>query len=208
MLSQREEQKQRTRARILAAARKLFADPGYDATTIRMIAVEAGVATGSVFTTFESKEDVLFAITGEIFDDIGRRLAERFRTAEGTARHRIKLFYAEAFAAMHERMPLMMLHFGLSWQWERPFEATRQKHIGAIFTIAVDLLKDGVRRGEIADHVDLALLADVLVDIYVRNFRRAWYRGMAPDAIATLSERQLDLIFDGACGAARGANGA
>lgn len=209
MLGQREEQKQRTRARILAAARKLFAEPGYDATTIRMIAVEAGVATGSVFTTFESKEDVLFAITGEIFDEIAARLEERFRTAEGAARNRIKLFYAEAFAAMHERMPLMMLHFGLSWQWERAFESTRQKHIGRIFTVAVELLKDGVKRGEISRDVDLALLADVLVDIYVRNFRRAWYRGMTPDAIAALSEQQLDLIFDGArAGPARSANGA
>lgn len=200
MLGQREEQKQRTRARILAAARKLFADPGYDATTIRMIALEAGVATGSVFTTFESKEDVLFAITSEVFEEISARLADRFRRAHGSTRDRLKLFYAEAFSAMHERMALMMVHFGLSWRWDLDFEATRQNHIGKIFQIALDLLKEGVRNGEIHPDTDLAVLADILVDIYVRNFRRAWYRRMTPDVVATLSARQVDLVFDGACG--------
>ncbi len=204
MLGQREEQKQRTRARILAAARKLFADPGYEATTIRMIALEAGVATGSVFTTFASKEDVLFAITGELFDEIGTRLADQFRTADGTARARMKLFYVEAFNAMHTRMPLMMVHFGLSWQWDHDFEATRQNHIGKIFVVATGILKDGVRLGEISPDTDLALLADVLVDIYVRNIRRAWYRRLAPAEIAALAARQVDLVFDGACGGVRG----
>lgn len=203
MLGQREEQKQRTRARILAAARKLFADPGYEATTIRMIAIEAGVATGSVFTTFASKEDVLFAITGELFQEIGERLTEKFRTLEGSARDRIKLFYAEAFAAMHDRMPLMMVHFGLSWQWERDFERTRQYHIGSIFTVALDVLQDGVRLGEIAPETDITLFAEVLVDIYVRNFRRAWYRRMTVDEVAALSHRQVDFVFDGACGPGR-----
>lgn len=203
MLGQREEQKQRTRARILAAARKLFADPGYDTTTIRMIAVEAGVATGSVFTTFQSKEDVLFAITGEVFEAISLRLSERFRTADGTTRDRLKLFYAEAFEAMHERMALMMVHFGLSWRWDLDFEATRQNHIGGIFGIALELLREGVRIGEIDPETDLAVLADVLVDIYVRNFRRAWYRKLAPETVAAMSARQLDLVFDGACGAKR-----
>lgn len=203
MLGQREEQKQRTRARILAAARKLFADPGYEATTIRMIAVEAGVATGSVFTTFASKEDVLFAITGELFRDIGERLAETLRALEGSARDRIKLLYAEAFAAMHDRLPLMMVHFGLSWQWEHDFERTRQDHIGSIFTVALDVLHDGVRRGEIAPDTDITLFADVLEDIYVRNFRRAWYRRMTVEDLAALSQRQVDFMFDGACGPRR-----
>jgi AcrR family transcriptional regulator len=53
-LMTRDEQKQRTRLKVIAAARALFADPGYDKTTIRMIAEHAGVATGSVFTTFAS----------------------------------------------------------------------------------------------------------------------------------------------------------
>ena len=45
MAQQRAEQKQRTRARILAAARKLFVSMGYSDTTIRMLASEAILPT-------------------------------------------------------------------------------------------------------------------------------------------------------------------
>jgi len=199
MLGRRDEQKLRTRGLVLAAARKLFADPGYDATTIRMIAMEAGVATGSVFTTFASKQDVLFAITGEVFEEISDRLTQRLRQTHGSTRERLKLFYAEAFAAMHERMALIMVHFGLSWRWDRDFEAAPHNPIGKIFAIALDVLKDGVRAGDIHCDTDLGVLADVLVDIYVRNLRSAWRRRLEPAMAAQLSERQIDLVFDGAC---------
>lgn len=200
MLGQREEQKQRTRARILAAARRLFDNPGYEATTIRMIAAEAGVAAGSVFTTFESKEDVLFAITGEIFDEMAVRIAARLARVDGSARDRVKLFFAEVIEAMGPRLPLMMVHFSLSWRWSHEVESGRPSHVGRIFQTAGDMLRDGVRSGELAPDADLALLAEVLTDICVRNIRRAWYRKLDSASLAALTGRQVDLVFDGACG--------
>lgn len=204
MLGLREEQKQRTRARILAAARKLFADPGYDETTIRMIAAEAGVAPGSVFTTFESKEDVLFAITGELFEEIAADLAAKLSTAQGSVRTRLKGFLVEVIVLMRRRMPLMMVHFGLSWRWSSEIEADRPGHVGKIFAVAGELLREAVRNGEIAPETDLTLLAEVLTDVCVRNLRRTWYRQLDDDAVAKISERQVDLVFDGACGGRSG----
>lgn len=204
MLGQREEQKRRTRARILAAARKLFDDPGYDQTTIRMIAAEAGVAVGSVFTTFESKEDVLLAITGELFEKMARDLADIFNAIDGTAREKAKIFFAEAFVALSERMPLMMVHFGLAWRWSQAVETTRKTQLASVFAIAVDALSQGVRSGELPADADIPLLTDILADIFIRNFRRAWFREMTPAALAELSARQIDLVFDGVCGARSG----
>jgi AcrR family transcriptional regulator len=56
----RAEQRRRTEDRILAAARRLFAEYGYDRTTIRAIAAEAQTDPGLVMRYFESKEK-LFA---------------------------------------------------------------------------------------------------------------------------------------------------
>ena len=56
----RAQQRQQTEARILAAARRLFADLGYDRTTIRAVAASAGVDAGLVMHYFKSK-DALFA---------------------------------------------------------------------------------------------------------------------------------------------------
>lgn len=60
----RADQRRRTEARILATARRLFAELGYDRTTIRGVAGEAGVDAGLVMHYFGSK-DKLFARASE-----------------------------------------------------------------------------------------------------------------------------------------------
>lgn len=58
----RQEKAQQTRLRICAAARGLFLERGYDATTITEIANRAGVAHQTVYFVFGSKSAVLAAI--------------------------------------------------------------------------------------------------------------------------------------------------
>jgi AcrR family transcriptional regulator len=48
-----------TRAAIVAAALRLFRENGYEATTMRAIAREAGVATGNAYYYFSSKEELI-----------------------------------------------------------------------------------------------------------------------------------------------------
>ncbi len=55
----RQEQAGETRARILAAARKLFLERGYVATSIEAIAREAGVAAQTVYAAYGNKRTVL-----------------------------------------------------------------------------------------------------------------------------------------------------
>ena len=56
---------ERTRAQILAAARQLFAQQGYDATTIRDVAAQASIDPAMVIRYFHSKEE-LFALAATI----------------------------------------------------------------------------------------------------------------------------------------------
>ena len=51
-----------TKARLLAAARKLFLDLGYEATTVRSIAKEASVTIGAFYGHFDSKRTSLFEV--------------------------------------------------------------------------------------------------------------------------------------------------
>src|SRR5215207_4472474 len=48
-----------TRVRMLAAARKLFVERGYTATTMQAIAAEAGVAVQTLYFTFATKRAIL-----------------------------------------------------------------------------------------------------------------------------------------------------
>lgn len=56
------EQKAIVRARILKAARSLFAEQGFQNTTTRAIAEAADVSESSIFTYFGSKDDLLVCI--------------------------------------------------------------------------------------------------------------------------------------------------
>ncbi|MEV5962957.1 TetR family transcriptional regulator [Kribbella sp. NPDC051952] len=67
-MTTRAEQRQRTEARILTAARRLFGEHGYDRTTIRAVAAAADSDPGLVMRYFGSKEK-LFAQAATIPPD-------------------------------------------------------------------------------------------------------------------------------------------
>jgi AcrR family transcriptional regulator len=58
----RGERKARTRAELIAAADRLFARNGFHATSIDVIADQAGYTKGAVYSNFSTKEDLFFAV--------------------------------------------------------------------------------------------------------------------------------------------------
>ena len=59
------ETKAATRQRILEAARQLFATSDFEACTTRQLADAAGIATGTLFNYFATKEAVLASLAAE-----------------------------------------------------------------------------------------------------------------------------------------------
>src|SRR5918995_7025815 len=58
----RAEKRERTHEELLLAAEKLFVERGFHATSVDEIAFEAGYTKGAVYSNFESKEDLFFAV--------------------------------------------------------------------------------------------------------------------------------------------------
>ena len=73
----RERKKQRTREQIVEAAARLFAERGYDATTIADIAAAADIAPRTFFAYFPSKEAVVFHDADRDFEGLTAALASR-----------------------------------------------------------------------------------------------------------------------------------
>ena len=85
----REESRAETRARLLSAARAVFAQRGFRAATVEEIAQEAGFTTGALYSNFKGKEDLVLAVVEDMiafevreYDEIfarGKTLEERAR---------------------------------------------------------------------------------------------------------------------------------
>jgi AcrR family transcriptional regulator len=58
----RAERRERTREELIAAADARFTARGFHATSVDEIALEAGYTKGAVYSNFESKEDLFFAV--------------------------------------------------------------------------------------------------------------------------------------------------
>ena len=66
-----------TRAKIFDAARRLFAERGYSAVTNKDLAAEAGLTTGALYHSVESKLDLYV----EVYADVQVHLYRRFQEA-------------------------------------------------------------------------------------------------------------------------------
>lgn len=73
----RQVKKERTRKAIEDAAIALFAERGYQATTVADIAQAADIAPRTFFGYYASKEDVLFGDADQMFDELAEHLRTR-----------------------------------------------------------------------------------------------------------------------------------
>jgi AcrR family transcriptional regulator len=90
-----------TRARILAAARHLFAAQGVEQTTIREIAAEADIALGGFYNYFRTKDEVLAELLAEVLGDQLALLVRRQQAAEDVA-ERVAIAHRHLLAAARE----------------------------------------------------------------------------------------------------------
>lgn len=73
----RAEKRERTREELISAADALFTGQGFHATSVDEIALEAGYTKGAVYSNFESKEDLFFAV----YERRAERVADDFERA-------------------------------------------------------------------------------------------------------------------------------
>lgn len=147
------------RKRILAAARRIVSDVGFQETSIAAVAAASGVSAGSVYSYFASKADLM----AEIVSDVSKRehavLSEIVAGDEpvaGRLRSAVETFARRAFR--NRRLAWSMI----AEPADPAVDATRLDHRRAIALQFEDLIRDGIAEGEFRD-VDVEAAAAVIV---------------------------------------------
>ncbi|MBV9797364.1 MAG: TetR/AcrR family transcriptional regulator [Solirubrobacterales bacterium] len=163
----REQTKAHNRASILAAAREVFAELGYDAAGVRDIVRRTDLASGTFYNYFPDKESVFRAVVEESAQEVRRRLRE----ARAEART-LEEFVGDAYRAWFEFLVEDELLFELMQRNAGPIRALFGDPIlGAGVEDLLDDLRAAIERGDLppmdADYMAGAM-AGVALELGVR----------------------------------------
>ena len=197
MLPARREKKLATRARVLIAARDLFDEVGYEETTIRMVAERAGVAVGSVFTTFAGKEELLSQVMADRVEALLAELEHVAPHLRGPTIDRLRSIMAVHYGFETRRLRLFVAYVACSFTWPADGAVTPIGRNRRFRDMLADVLRGGIERGEVRADADIDLFLDTLLAAYVWNYRRAAQEGADAAALISAMDRQIGLLFDG-----------
>lgn len=83
------------RGRLLAAAAHLFRIRGFERTTVRDLAQEVGIQSGSIFHHFKTKEEILRCVMEEVIHFNTQRLQRSIEQVEGCEQRLFQLIKSE-----------------------------------------------------------------------------------------------------------------
>jgi AcrR family transcriptional regulator len=191
--NQRAVAKQRTREKIVAAARTLFAERGYDGATIRDIAKAAGMSTGAVFASFTDKSD--------LFTDIAEteqaELYAAMRAVAGGLTGREAILAMLEAAAERHLASLALFQAIMSALWTPGLAEKVRRRLDR--RSAATLVLTGVEQ-ELGGETSAAsahLTADMIWDGYLSTLRRVAQGRLTPDLVKARIGEQTRTILAG-----------
>ena len=196
-MAARQERKQATRARVLAAARDLFDEIGYEEATVRMVAERAGVSVGSVFTTFAGKAELLSQVMGDRVEALQAELEQVTPHLRGPTVDRLRSIMAVHYGFETRKLRLFVAYVAASFTWSRGDGVTPIGRNARFRGMLAEALAGGVARGEVRPDVEPELFIDTLLAAYIWNYRRAAQDGADAPALIAEMDRQIGLLFDG-----------
>ena len=171
IVSEPSEEQHKTRERIIAAASKVLAEKGYDATTLREISREAQAGPGLVHYYFGGKDALLveaLQATGQQFHQRMEHVVQQAPTDQSLEAFLTQLYERvsqepEVYRLRYESFSLG-LHNPTIAPAVRERLAQRREEIGSVFA---KIFEKRERMNEVRDpSVDLTILAALLLSLF------------------------------------------
>ena len=135
------------RRRLLEAAARDFAERGFEATNIDQVAVAAGVAKGTIYNYFRSKEELF----GEVLTEAARRAVDRYaaRPHGSSTRADLTALAAADVAVLREQEAFMRVLVGEAMSPRSENYALILEHLAPFLESVSEILERGVTTDEV-----------------------------------------------------------
>lgn len=165
--SLKERQRQEREALILRAASELFAERGYHATSLEDIAARVGIAKGTIYLHFASKDDLVVALMKQGFDLYVKAFQEALESAT-TPRDKLRAVIEQfttvaahkgyvSFTGLMQNPAILSRMHEMREQMHQRWERPRQLLAAAI--------EEGKAAGDFDPELPTALIASLLTSL-------------------------------------------
>jgi TetR/AcrR family transcriptional regulator, cholesterol catabolism regulator len=181
------------RGRLLTVAARLFRDQGYQRTTVRDLAREIGIQSGSLFHHFRSKEDILLAVMEETIRLNTYRMRAALNAASGTRGKLLALIESELQSVLGETGAAMTV---LVYEWRSLSEKNRNEvlELREIYeSLWLQVLEQARQEGII--NTDPFILRRLLTGAL--SWTINWFHVDGKLSISELAQMALDTVLRG-----------
>ncbi|MFE7288606.1 TetR/AcrR family transcriptional regulator [Streptomyces noursei] len=178
--------------RLLATATRLFAEQGYDRTSVQEIVDAAGVTKGALYHYFGSKEDLLHEVYGRVLRLQQERL-DRFADADAPVEQRLRDAAADVVVTTIENLDDTKIFFRsmhhLSPEKDKQVRAERRRYHERFRA----LIEEGQHTGVFSADVP----ADLVVDYHFGSVHHlgTWYREDGPLSSQQVADHLAGLLL-------------
>ena len=176
-----------TQNRLYRAAADLFAEQGYDDTTMAQIADRAGTSRRTAFNYFPNKSDIPMLWVRRLAD-VAVRVVDEDRTSGGL--DRIRAFFTLICRLVQDE-PAESRQMMIGWT----ASTGPIRYESALLPDLTPLIEVGKAHGEIAENLDTLTVARTLSDVLLGGMFR-WVREQdEPAALTTRVDAGIDLVL-------------
>ncbi|MCA1959614.1 MAG: TetR/AcrR family transcriptional regulator [Desulfomonile sp.] len=200
--SVKRQQSEKTIAKILEAATRLFVNKGYHGTSIADITEAANITRGALYCHFASKSALLLALVDKFEKEFLDELVYAVKNTKGTALAKLNrmVSFSSDFAGKNRELCLLLTILSAELQGpDSEFDNSFRRLYSKYARFLRKIIEDGKREGVIGHDLDTHTLAYVIIAFhdgvllqwqrsrdfldgpeYVRIFRRTLLGGVRP----------------------------
>lgn len=200
-MSLREQKKKETRCRIFEISSRMFREKGFEKTTVDEITKEAGIAKGTFFNYFPTKESLLYYFR-EQKEEFIRTIMNDQISLGISSRQKIENFLVQVAEHYEKERELLRLLFFeqkkllLTTGHEKSCHSDKRKKHEFFINMLADFVREGMHKGEIRSDADSKVVAEILYAVYFHSLM-IWLHSEKDYSFSKDMSAKIAIIFEG-----------